>query len=98
MNFSTSIITGTGHDKHKSRYKKQSEVRKSILRQTLIIILAFIICWTPYAIVVLWYQCDREGFKESGHQSIEMFWLFAVSNSAVNPFIYGKFVKSKGQK
>jgi hypothetical protein len=76
------------------RSEKQCEVRRSILRQTFVIVLAFLICWTPYVVSAFLFQVDYKPFKSVNIQMQDFFHLFAVSNSAVNPFIYGKFVRS----
>lgn len=94
VNYSISLATGSAASKNRSR--KQSEVRKSILRQTFVIVVAFIVCWTPYATLVICFQFDRESFKPV-EPVIDYLFLFAVSNSAVNPYIYGKFVKSNSR-
>lgn len=76
------------------RSEKQCEVRRSILKQTFVIVLAFLICWTPYVISAFLYQIYPTSFKYLNVQLQDYFHLFAVCNSAVNPFIYGKFVRS----
>lgn len=79
------------------RADKQHEVRQSILKQTFVIVAAFLVCWSPYVVIALWNLIDTQSAKRVNAQWQDFLSIFAVSNSAVNPFIYGKFVRS-GQK
>ena len=74
---------------------KKRNMKKKILNQTLIIIVAFIICWTPYVFIALYYQIDLEGASQLNPKLIAFLFMFAVSNSVVNPFIYGNFLFRK---
>ena len=74
---------------------KKNNMKKRILNQTLIIIVAFIICWTPYVFIALYYQIDLEGASQLNPRLIAFLFMFAVSNSVVNPFIYGNFLFRK---
>ncbi|KAH6938464.1 hypothetical protein HPB50_009412 [Hyalomma asiaticum] len=71
-----------------------TRARNRTLRLTIIIVLAFFLCWTPYVIMVLWYQIDPESAsKVDGYVQSSLF-MFAVSNSCVNPLVYGSFTSS----
>lgn len=77
------------------RPDKQHEVRQSILKQTFVIVAAFLVCWSPYVVIAIWNLIDTQSAKrEVNLQWQDFLSIFAVSNSAVNPFIYGKFVRS----
>ena len=78
--------------------KSQRDLKKRILRQTLIIVMTFIVCWTPYVIMATWYQIDFESASQAHFLINSVFFLFAVSNSIIDPFIYGKFVKDNPQR
>jgi hypothetical protein len=71
---------------------KKNKMKQKILNQTLIIIIAFFICWTPYVFIALWYQIDVGTASRLPSRFIEFLYMFAVTNSVVNPFIYGKFL------
>ena len=78
-----------------SRSEKQHEVRRSIMKQTFVIVIAFLVCWSPYVLTCLWYLFAPYSVRRTNTQLQDVLSLFAVSNSAVNPFIYGKFVRSE---
>ena len=54
----------------------------------------FIICFTPYAVVVFWYQIDLASASQLDQTIQESLFLFAVSNSIINPYLYGIYSKS----
>ncbi|CAG2102264.1 unnamed protein product [Medioppia subpectinata] len=65
--------------------------RTRTLRMTLIIVLAFVWCWTPYVFIVLLYQIDSEAAKKLDKGIRDTLFMFAVSNSCVNPLVYGSY-------
>ncbi|KAI1292775.1 Gonadotropin-releasing hormone II receptor [Halotydeus destructor] len=73
-------------------------LRRKILRQTVVIVMAFVICWTPYVFIALWYQLEPSSARQLHPHLTGILFIFAVSNSTLNPFIYGKFVKSHPSK
>ncbi|KAI1292777.1 Gonadotropin-releasing hormone II receptor [Halotydeus destructor] len=73
-------------------------LRKRILRQTVVIVMAFVICWTPYVFIALWYQLAPNSARQLHPHLTGILFIFAVSNSTLNPFIYGKFVKAHHSK
>lgn len=69
---------------------KRQKIQSRVLKEAFIIILAFIICWSPYVIAVIWYQIDRNSASQINQDLQAILFMFAVSNSCVNPYIYGK--------
>lgn len=65
--------------------------RYRTLRLTIIIVLAFFWCWTPYVAMVLWYQLDPDGAEHVNGYLQSSLFMFAVSNSCVNPIVYGSY-------
>ncbi|XP_022236108.1 vasopressin V2 receptor-like [Limulus polyphemus] len=65
--------------------------RARTLRMTITIVLAFFWCWTPYVVIVLWYQIDLDSAKELATEIQSALFMFAVSNSCVNPLVYGSY-------
>nr|XP_031542143.1 oxytocin receptor [Vicugna pacos] len=56
---------------------------------TFIIVLAFIVCWTPFFFVQMWSVWDADAPKEASAFIIAM--LLASLNSCCNPWIYMLF-------
>nr|XP_045594359.1 adipokinetic hormone/corazonin-related peptide receptor variant I-like [Procambarus clarkii] len=65
--------------------------RARTLRMTVIIVLAFIWCWTPYVVIVMWYMFDRESAEQVDKRLQDALFIMAVSNSCVNPLVYGTY-------
>ncbi|XP_044735225.1 gonadotropin-releasing hormone receptor isoform X2 [Chrysoperla carnea] len=61
------------------------------LKMTIIIVLVFFICWTPYYVMALWYWLDRESALKVDQRVQKCLFLFACTNSCMNPIVYGAF-------
>lgn len=70
---------------------RMERARYRTLRLTIIIVLAFFWCWTPYVAMVLWYQLDPDGAEHVNGYLQSSLFMFAVSNSCVNPIVYGSY-------
>merc|ERR1712107_233977 len=70
------------------------------LKMSIIHVVAFVISWTPYAIMGTWDTIDRV-FQLNTSDKIDpilrdVLYLTAVLNSCINPFIYGTYYLSGG--
>nr|XP_045591048.1 cardioacceleratory peptide receptor-like [Procambarus clarkii] len=65
--------------------------RTRTLRMTFIIVMAFVWCWTPYALATLWNFIDPKTFYSMNKHAQDFLFIIAVSNSVVNPIIYGRY-------
>ncbi|GAB0094241.1 gonadotropin-releasing hormone receptor [Sergentomyia squamirostris] len=76
-----------------SLYKRQKMLHRAKMksfRMSVIIIVAFLICWTPYyAMMLIFIFLNPDEKLEEDLQSAIFF--FGMSNSLVNPLIYGFF-------
>ncbi|XP_041671720.1 vasopressin V2 receptor [Cheilinus undulatus] len=63
-----------------------SKARVKTVRMTVVIVLAYVICWTPFFTVQLWSVWDVEAPTQTATFTILM--LLASLNSCVNPCIY----------
>ncbi|XP_065350739.1 adipokinetic hormone/corazonin-related peptide receptor variant I isoform X1 [Cloeon dipterum] len=61
------------------------------LKMTIIIVVVFFVCWTPYNVMSLWYFYDRKSATELDPRIQKGLFLFAVTNSCMNPIVYGAF-------
>ncbi|XP_046753635.1 adipokinetic hormone/corazonin-related peptide receptor variant I-like isoform X3 [Diprion similis] len=61
------------------------------LKMTIIIVLVFFVCWTPYYVMSLWYWIDRPSAQKVDLRIQKCLFLFACTNSCMNPIVYGVF-------
>ncbi|KAK7867737.1 hypothetical protein R5R35_002242 [Gryllus longicercus] len=61
------------------------------LKMTLVIVLVFFMCWTPYNIMSVWYWFDRESAERVDERIRSGLFIFACTNSCMNPIVYGVF-------
>ncbi|RZC34966.1 7tm 1 domain containing protein, partial [Asbolus verrucosus] len=61
------------------------------LKMTIIIVLVFFICWTPFYVMCVWYWVDRESAMHVDQRVQKGLFLFACTNSCMNPIVYGAF-------
>ncbi|TNN65652.1 [Arg8]-vasotocin receptor [Liparis tanakae] len=63
-----------------------SKARVKTLKMTVVIVLAYIVCWAPFFTVQLWSAWDTDAPKETATFTVLM--LLASLNSCANPCIY----------
>uniref|UniRef100_A0A3B5BGX7 Type II GnRH receptor n=1 Tax=Stegastes partitus TaxID=144197 RepID=A0A3B5BGX7_9TELE len=66
--------------------------RMRTLKMSIVIVLSFIICWTPYYLLGLWYWFfpdDLEG--KVSHSLTHILFIFGLINACLDPVIYGLF-------
>ncbi|CAH0553561.1 unnamed protein product [Brassicogethes aeneus] len=66
--------------------------RSRTLRMTITIVVVYIWCCTPYVIITLWYMFDRDSAKRLPDWLQDTFFMMVVSNSCMNPIVYGSYV------
>lgn len=62
------------------------------LKMSIVIVLSFIICWTPYYLLGLWhwfFPDDLEG--KVSHSLTHILFIFGLINACLDPVIYGLF-------
>ncbi|XP_062971221.1 oxytocin receptor [Cynocephalus volans] len=69
-----------------SSVKLISKAKIRTVKMTFIIVLAFVVCWTPFFFVQMWSVWDDNAPKEASAFIIAM--LLASLNSCCNPWIY----------
>ncbi|KAI3380265.1 hypothetical protein SNEBB_004891 [Seison nebaliae] len=79
----------------KSSKITKDNVLKAKLRTTqlaVVIVLIFVICWTPYIVVSIWFLLDPASARKYGSfLGSKLMFMFAVANCAANPIVYGVF-------
>ncbi|KAG7203148.1 hypothetical protein KM043_010268 [Ampulex compressa] len=68
-----------------------SRARIRTLKMTIIIVAVFFICWSPYYVMSLWYWIDRTSAMKVDQRIQKGLFLFACTNSCMNPIVYGAF-------
>ncbi|XP_058057773.1 adipokinetic hormone/corazonin-related peptide receptor variant I [Anopheles bellator] len=63
--------------------------KRKTLRMTITIVIVFVVCWTPYYVMSLWYWLDKESAKNVDQRIQKGLFLFASTNSCMNPVVYG---------
>ncbi|KFD57867.1 hypothetical protein M514_01100 [Trichuris suis] len=80
----------------RSSYFLIRRAKNKTLRMTLLVVITFLICWTPYFIMVTLHFVDLDFStgQRLGHivldPMVEKFlYIFAIFNSCINPYLYG---------
>ncbi|GAB1865803.1 Adipokinetic hormone receptor [Camponotus japonicus] len=68
-----------------------SRARIRTLKMTITIIAVFLICWTPYYVMSVWYWFDQPSAQKVDKRIQRALFFFACTNSSMNPIIYGIF-------
>ncbi|KAA0203397.1 hypothetical protein HAZT_HAZT005172 [Hyalella azteca] len=89
---SSMILHGGRMHLRRSNLSSLERARTRTLRMTFIIVIAFIWCWTPYALGTMWNFIDKSSFENMNKSLQDMIFLLAVSNSVVNPLVYGRYI------
>lgn len=81
-----------GMDQGQSSLRQQLINRAKVksLRISVAIVLAFIVCWSPYYLMMLTFMFHNPDQKYSDELQSGIFF-FGMSNSVVNPLVYGAF-------
>ncbi|XP_053571984.1 putative gonadotropin-releasing hormone II receptor [Bombina bombina] len=68
------------------------KARMRTLKMSIVIVSSFIICWTPYYLLGLWYWFYPETMEEKVSQSLtHMLFIFGLVNACLDPITYGLF-------
>ncbi|EDV96106.1 gonadotropin-releasing hormone receptor [Drosophila grimshawi] len=82
-----------------NRQRLIHKAKMKSLRISVVIIIAFLICWTPYYVMMIIFMFWNPD-KRLGDDLQDAIFFFGMSNSLVNPLIYGAFhlCPGKGNK
>ncbi|CAG5058999.1 unnamed protein product [Parnassius apollo] len=81
----------SGDRLRRSDHRLLERAKRRTLRMTLIIVTVFAFCWLPYAVMTMWYMVDRSSASRVSPQLQDMLFAMAVSNSCMNPIVYGSY-------
>ncbi|NWT48414.1 GNRR2 protein, partial [Chroicocephalus maculipennis] len=74
-------------------YDNIPRARMRTLKMSIVIVLTFIVCWTPYYLLGLWYWFSPEMLtREKVPPSLShILFLFGLFNTCLDPLVYGLF-------
>ncbi|CAH2049602.1 unnamed protein product, partial [Iphiclides podalirius] len=75
----------------RSDHRILERARRRTLRMTVVIVTVFALCWLPYAVMAMWYMVDWRSASRVSPQIQDMLFAMAVSNSCMNPLVYGSY-------
>ncbi|KAL4641922.1 gonadotropin-releasing hormone II receptor-like [Arapaima gigas] len=68
------------------------KARMRTLKMSIVIVMSFIICWTPYYLLGLWYWFSPEDLEETvSHSLTHILFIFGLFNACLDPITYGLF-------
>ncbi|XP_028329620.1 putative gonadotropin-releasing hormone II receptor [Gouania willdenowi] len=66
--------------------------RMRTLKMSIVIVLSFIVCWTPYYLLGLWYWFFPDNLEgKVSHSLTHILFIFGLVNACLDPVIYGLF-------
>lgn len=86
-------LTVVSRDVHLRRsHNNIPKARLRTLKMSIVIVTSFIICWTPYYLLGLWYWLFPEKMEETvSHSLTHMLFIFGLFNACLDPITYGLF-------
>uniref|UniRef100_A0A8C1RG87 G-protein coupled receptors family 1 profile domain-containing protein n=1 Tax=Cyprinus carpio TaxID=7962 RepID=A0A8C1RG87_CYPCA len=70
------------------------KARMKTLKMTIIIVLSFVVCWTPYYLLGIWYWFQPEMLKVTPEYIHHLLFVFGNLNTCCDPVIYGLYTPS----
>ncbi|GCB80146.1 hypothetical protein scyTo_0016115 [Scyliorhinus torazame] len=67
------------------------QARTKTIKMTIAFATSFIICWTPYYLMGIWYWFDSDLHNKLPDPINHFLFLFGLLNPCLDPFIYGYF-------
>lgn len=70
------------------------KARMKTLKMTVVIVSSFVICWTPYYLLGIWYWFQPEMIKHTPEYVHHILFVFGNLNTCCDPVVYGFFTPS----
>uniref|UniRef100_H3BAC0 Type II GnRH receptor n=1 Tax=Latimeria chalumnae TaxID=7897 RepID=H3BAC0_LATCH len=71
-----------------------SKARMKTLKMTIVIVASFIVCWTPYYLLGLWYWFQPGMIQKTPEYVNHTLFLFGLLHTCSDPIIYGLYTPS----
>lgn len=70
------------------------KARMKTLKMTVVIVLSFVVCWTPYYLLGLWYWFQPDVVRLTPEYVHHALFVFGNLNTCCDPVIYGFYTPS----
>ncbi|XP_048881191.1 gonadotropin-releasing hormone II receptor-like [Brienomyrus brachyistius] len=70
------------------------KARMKTLKMTIIIVLSFVVCWTPYYLLGIWYWFQPQMLQVTPEYVHHILFVFGNLNTCCDPVIYGFYTPS----
>ncbi|KAM7421704.1 hypothetical protein PAMA_015718 [Pampus argenteus] len=70
------------------------KARMKTLKMTVVIVLSFVVCWTPYYLLGIWYWFQPEMLQVTPEYVHHALFVFGNLNTCCDPVIYGFYTPS----
>ncbi|XP_064204528.1 gonadotropin-releasing hormone II receptor-like [Anguilla rostrata] len=70
------------------------KARMKMLKMTIIIMVSFVVCWTPYYLLGIWYWFHPQMLHVTPEYVHHVFFVFGNLNTCCDPIIYGLYTPS----
>lgn len=92
--FSSCVALSVPSNEVRLRCSKNNipKARMRTLKMSIVIVSSFVVCWTPYYLLGLWYWFlpeDLEG--KVSHSLSHLLFIFGLVNACLDPIVYGLF-------
>ncbi|XP_064208616.1 gonadotropin-releasing hormone II receptor-like [Anguilla rostrata] len=100
----TRILIEINHQIHKSKGGESClrrsgtdmipKARMKTLKMTIIIVVSFVVCWTPYYLLGIWYWFHPQMIQVTPEYVNHILFVFGNLNTCCDPVIYGLYTPS----
>ena len=73
------------------------KARIKTVKMSVILLVGFILCWTPYYFMSFWWWMDKQAAEQMDFRIQKLLWAFACLNNCLNPLFY-KMIEPSGVK
>ncbi len=70
------------------------KARMKTLKMTVVIVLSFVVCWTPYYLLGIWYWFQPDMLRVTPEYIHHAVFVFGNLNTCCDPIIYGFYTSS----
>ncbi|XP_075431442.1 gonadotropin-releasing hormone II receptor-like [Ascaphus truei] len=71
-----------------------SKARLKTMKMTLAIVVSFVVCWTPYYLLGLWYWFQPQIIHQTPEYIHHSLFLFGLLHTCTDPLVYGLYTPS----